>query len=151
MSLTLSGLPQNKLIHWRARRLRADATEAARPVPEHSLWRRLQAQTANGDIRTSPDADLDGIADAVDNCRYRTNPGQADAGGFGSASPPDGVGDVCQCGTVVDGGRVEPDDVLAYRQSLARGVPLSRPAGTLCSSAAARRATSCSSPCCAAG
>ena len=87
------------------------------------------------DLRTSGtslDSDLDGIANAADNCRYRANPAQQDAGGFGPTSPPDGIGDACQCGNITGSGRVDAADVLAYRQSLASGVPFAGTAATLC-------------------
>jgi len=46
-----------------------------------------------------PDADGDGVPDAIDNCRAQANPDQADANG-------DGAGDLCQpdAGTGAEGG-----------------------------------------------
>ncbi len=132
LSVTVAGLLPNTLIHWRARVLRANETGTPSANPAHGPWRRLQAQIGNGDIRTSLDADFDGVADSVDDCRYRANPGQEDTGGFGPASGPDNIGNECQCGNIAGGGRVDSADVLAYRQSLATGVPLAGTAGTLC-------------------
>jgi len=74
------------------------------------------------------DADGDGFEDAVDVCPVEPNPSQADAGGLGTASPADGVGDACQCGDVSNDGFVDVADVLALRDYLARpSVPLAAP------------------------
>jgi hypothetical protein len=39
-----------------------------------------------------------------DNCPFTANPDQADSGGIGVGSGPDGIGDACQCGDVNDDG-----------------------------------------------
>jgi hypothetical protein len=123
-------------MHWRARILYADATQPLPTHPEHGPWRRQFGLALGTDIRTSgtsPDSDFDTIADAADNCRYRANAGQGDTGGFGSASPPDGIGDACQCGNITGvNGRVDAADVLAYRQSLATGLPFTGAPATFC-------------------
>jgi len=80
------------------------------------------------------DGDCDGIADdgaaghapcasgqAVgcdDNCPYWPNPDQSDAGGIRAGSPPDGVGDACQCGDVNGDGRVSNADAVIIKRSL---------------------------------
>jgi len=64
------------------------------------------------------DDDGDGVPDASDNCRYAENPGQEDRGGVGSGSPPDGIGDACQCGDVSGDGRVTLSDALLVSRSL---------------------------------
>ena len=129
----ISGLPANELIHWRARVLRADDTGQPSPNPAHGPWRRLFAQSGNGDIRISSDVDSDGVADAADNCRYRSNPLQEDGAGFGSGTPTDGIGDECQCGNVAGGGGVDQSDVDAYRAALALpAAALPGPALTRC-------------------
>src|SRR5262245_4919655 len=56
------------------------------------------------------DADCDGFPDADDNCPYTANPGQEDAGGLGSVSLPDGIGNDCQCGDVSGDGHVTTAD-----------------------------------------
>jgi pimeloyl-ACP methyl ester carboxylesterase len=71
------------------------------------------------------DADLDDVPDAADNCA-RWNPDQADRGGLGSGSAPDGVGDACQCGDVSGDGSVTLLDGVLIARSL-----LSRPTATL--------------------
>ena len=74
------------------------------------------------------DADGDGVEDALDVCPLRADPAQSDTGGVGSAAPPDGVGDACQCGDVSNDGRVDAADTLALRQSLASpGAALAAP------------------------
>ncbi len=74
------------------------------------------------------DADGDGVEDSLDDCPFEPNSGQADAGGLGTASPADGVGDACQCGDVSDDGHVDVADALALRAFLARpSVPLAAP------------------------
>jgi len=76
----------------------------------------------------SGDADADGVEDALDVCPLEPNPGQADAGGLGTASPPDGVGDACQCGDVSDDGHVDIADAFALREFLAHpSTPLAAP------------------------
>jgi hypothetical protein len=134
LSVTVTGLPPNALLHWRARVLHAGTVGAPPPSPAHGPWRSLPIPFANEAIRTSPDADLDGVPDSIDNCRFRANPGQGDAGGFGASSGPDGIGDACQCGNVSGDGRVSPADVATYRQFLANptGAPLSADAQARC-------------------
>lgn len=64
------------------------------------------------------DADLDGIADAADNCPYAANAGQEDSGGLGTTGGPDGTGDACQCGDVTGDGRVTNADAVVILRSL---------------------------------
>jgi hypothetical protein len=65
------------------------------------------------------DWDGDGIPDQNDNCPYTPNPDQADSGGVGSGSPPDGIGDACQCGDVTNDGVVDVSDKTIFSRSLA--------------------------------
>lgn len=65
-----------------------------------------------------PDADGDGVPDASDVCPFAADPGQSDTGGVGSGSPPDGVGDACQCGDVNGDGRVTLADAVVITRSL---------------------------------
>lgn len=68
---------------------------------------------------TPPDADGDLVPDATDSCPMISNPGQQDTGGVGADSPPDGIGDACQCGDVSGDGRVTvADAVLIARSAL---------------------------------
>ena len=87
----------------------------------------------NGDIyRIGPacdvgiDSDCDGIPDdggpgdvpcatgqfegCYDNCPFAANPNQEDTAGLGDGSPPDGIGDECQCGDVNGDGAVSSED-----------------------------------------
>jgi hypothetical protein len=64
------------------------------------------------------DGDGDGALDAQDNCPARPNPSQADRGGVGAGSPPDGIGDACQCGDVNGDGRVTAADATLVTRSL---------------------------------
>jgi lysophospholipase L1-like esterase len=71
---------------------------------------------------SAQDADLDGVPDVSDNCVYVPNPLQEDAGGlFGP--PPDGIGDVCQCGDLNDDGIVDVLDAAIYERDLAGLLP----------------------------
>jgi hypothetical protein len=63
------------------------------------------------------DADADGVGDTEDNCPHVANADQADAGGVGSGSAPDGVGDACQCGDANGDGSVTLNDALAILRS----------------------------------
>ncbi len=58
------------------------------------------------------DTDADGRGDVCDNCPTRANPAQSDLGGVGPGSPPDGIGDACQCGDVNGDGRVTTVDAV---------------------------------------
>jgi len=72
-----------------------------------------------GAVCAPPDADGDGVPDASDVCPATPDPGQEDRGGVGAASPPDGVGDACQCGDVNGDGRVTlADSALVLRSRL---------------------------------
>jgi hypothetical protein len=84
---------------------------------------------ALGAAAAEGDADGDGVADAKDNCAFAANPSQADRGGVGGRSKPDGVGDACQCGDVNGDGRVTTADAAAIEASVAdpRGAILARP------------------------
>jgi lysophospholipase L1-like esterase len=69
------------------------------------------------------DADSDGVPDGSDNCVHVANPGQEDVGGlFGP--PPDGIGDVCQCGDVNDDGHINLLDAAIYQRGLANVLPV---------------------------
>jgi len=67
----------------------------------------------------APDTDGDGIPDPFDNCPYTYNPDQKDSGGVGAGSPPDGIGDACQCGDVTGDGIVDISDKTILSRSLA--------------------------------
>jgi uncharacterized repeat protein (TIGR01451 family) len=71
-------------------------------------------------VRIGPveDKDGDGLSDWLDNCPSFANPNQADVGGIGAASGPDGIGDVCQCGDVNGNGRVTTADATIVTRSL---------------------------------
>jgi hypothetical protein len=51
ISHTFTGLAGNKLYHWRARILHAPATGPIPANPPHGPWRRVDAQSLEGDIR----------------------------------------------------------------------------------------------------
>ncbi len=68
--------------------------------------------------RSQADADGDGVGDACDVCPTVADPDQADTGGVGPGSPPDGIGDACQCGDVDGDGRVTLGDALTIQRSL---------------------------------
>jgi len=134
LATTFSGLAANTLYHWRARVLYADATGPIPPNPAHGPWHRPGARAALEDVRTGTDTDGDGVPDAADNCPLVANPGQEDTGGMGPGSPPDKIGDACQCGSVAGDGHVDTTDVAAYRAALANptGAALSADAQTRC-------------------
>jgi hypothetical protein len=70
-------------------------------------------------VGAAGDADGDGVPDASDNCPYTPNADQLDTGGVGSGSPPDGIGNVCQCGDVNGNGEVTVgDSVIVLRANL---------------------------------
>jgi hypothetical protein len=64
-----------------------------------------------GDACDGPFADFDGDGEVnpADNCPFAANSGQEDAGGIGT-EPPDGIGDVCQCGDIDGNGIVDATD-----------------------------------------
>jgi hypothetical protein len=64
------------------------------------------------------DADGDSFPWSVDDCPYIANPSQSDVGGVKPGSPPDGIGDACQCGEVNNDGRVLASDVTSIRAGL---------------------------------
>ena len=132
--VTVSGLAPSTLYRWHARTLYADLTGPIPPAPAHGPWRTFESRAANGDVRASSttDSDGDGVPDAVDNCPHRANPGQEDAGGFGSDTQPDFIGDMCQCGNLAGNGRVMSDDVVAYRKFLANPATLTADARSRC-------------------
>ncbi|HTO05795.1 MAG TPA: FG-GAP-like repeat-containing protein [Myxococcota bacterium] len=134
LTTTFSGLAANTLYHWRARLLYADATGVTPAFPSHGPWHTPGARAALEDVRTGADTDGDGVPDAVDNCPLVQNPGQQDTGGLGAGSPPDKIGDACQCGSVAGDGHVDASDVAAYRAALANpsGAPLTPAAQTRC-------------------
>ena len=69
-------------------------------------------------LAAAPDSDGDGSTDDQDNCRLAFNADQADSGGVGAGSPPDGIGDACQCGDVSRDGQISLVDVVLYRRTL---------------------------------
>jgi hypothetical protein len=76
------------------------------------------------------DVDEDGVPNDRDLCALAPDPGQLDRGGIGTGSPPDGIGDACQCGDVTGDGRVTAADALAVRRALTSppAAALARPA-----------------------
>ncbi len=64
-----------------------------------------------------------------DNCPFASNPGQEDTAGLGAASPPDGIGDACQCGDVNGDGAVSSadSDIILGSQVVPPTDVLSRP------------------------
>jgi hypothetical protein len=74
----------------------------------------------------APDVDGDGTTDAADSCPAAWNRDQADRGGIGAGSAPDGIGDACQCGDVNGDGVVPVADAVLVTRSL-----LTPPAATL--------------------
>ena len=75
--------------------------------------------TATATSTVNPlDTDGDGVPDEIDNCPYASNPSQADRGGHGVGSLPDGIGDACQCGDVSGDGRVTQADSVIILRSL---------------------------------
>lgn len=67
---------------------------------------------------SGPDVDADGVPNAADNCPFVANALQDDAGGVGSTSPPNGVGDACECGDVTGDGRVTVADAATISRAL---------------------------------
>ncbi len=65
-----------------------------------------------------PDSDGDGVDDTSDDCPFAANANQADRGGVGAGSGPDGIGDACQCGDVNGDGRVTLADAVIAQRSL---------------------------------
>lgn len=72
------------------------------------------------DISTE-DTDRDGVANEFDNCPFIANASQADNGGLGFGSTPDGIGNACQCGDVTGEGQVNDTDA-AYIKRYALGL-----------------------------
>jgi hypothetical protein len=64
------------------------------------------------------DRDLDGVPDLVDNCPTTPNTDRRDRGGVGPGSPPDNIGDACQCGDANRTGFVTPEDSDDVRRFL---------------------------------
>jgi hypothetical protein len=64
------------------------------------------------------DVDDDGFLNAEDNCPHTSNPVQEDSGGIGLGSPPDDIGDACQCGDLDDDGVVTGTDLRDGREGL---------------------------------
>jgi len=65
------GLVDGALYHWRARMLYAPKSVTqpgitAPPKPARGPWRRLGAQSFEGDVRVGVDTDLDGLRDSID-------------------------------------------------------------------------------------
>jgi len=64
------------------------------------------------------DGDGDGLVDPQDNCPFTANASQTDSGGIGAGSPPDGIGNACQCGDVSGNGFVTTADATLITRSL---------------------------------
>lgn len=90
----------------------APTPAAAAGIASESTFLALRVDTP------APDADQDGVADALDHCPGVADPLQTDRGGIGAGSPPDGIGDACQCGDVTGDGRVTAADAAAIQRSL---------------------------------
>src|SRR5262245_50682349 len=70
--------------------------------------------TTAAQAQNAADFDGDGRANALDNCRYTSNPTQRD-----SSIPTDGIGDACTCGDMGADGLVDLSDVVLLRRYLA--------------------------------
>lgn len=71
------------------------------------------------------DTDRDGITNEFDNCPFVANANQADNGGLGFSTTPDGIGNACQCGDVTGEGQVnDTDAAFIKRQALGLAAPL---------------------------
>lgn len=64
------------------------------------------------------DGDADGVPNVDDNCPFLANADQADTGGVGAGSPPNGQGDLCECGDVNGDGRVTTADAALIQRAL---------------------------------
>jgi hypothetical protein len=64
------------------------------------------------------DSDGDGVEDPIDNCPFAANASQLDQGGLGTGSPPNGVGDACECGDASGDGRITLNDSVVVQRSL---------------------------------
>ncbi len=74
---------------------------------------------------SSEDTDRDGVANEFDNCPFKANADQADNGGLGFTSTPDGIGNACQCGDVTGEGQVnDTDAAFIKRHALGLSAPL---------------------------
>lgn len=74
---------------------------------------------------TMEDTDRDGILNQFDNCPWIANANQADNGGLGFSTTPDGIGNACQCGDVTGEGQVnDTDAAFIKRQALGLSSPL---------------------------
>lgn len=59
---------------------------------------------------STEDTDRDGVANQYDNCPFLANANQADNGGLGYSTAPDGIGNACQCGDVTGEGQANDTD-----------------------------------------
>ena len=74
---------------------------------------------------STEDTDRDGVANEFDNCPFVANANQADNGGLGSSTVPDGIGNACQCGDVTGEGQVnDTDAAFIKRHALGLSAPL---------------------------
>jgi hypothetical protein len=102
---------------------RNDAGEATPPSSVNGTTGTASAIAAGGVHSLAiqaqaPDADSDGVPDTSDNCPHAANADQLDTGGLGTGSPPDGIGDACQCGDVTGDGRVTSADAVVLTRAL---------------------------------
>jgi hypothetical protein len=74
---------------------------------------------------STEDTDRDGVANEFDNCPFVANASQADNGGLGFSTTPDGIGNACQCGDVTGEGQVnDTDAAFIKRHALGLSAPL---------------------------
>ncbi|MEZ4278840.1 MAG: dockerin type I domain-containing protein [Myxococcota bacterium] len=74
---------------------------------------------------STEDTDRDGVANEFDNCPFKANADQADDGGLGFVTTPDGIGNACQCGDVTGEGQVnDTDAAFIKRHALGLSAPL---------------------------
>jgi hypothetical protein len=70
-------------------------------------------------LNEAVDTDGDTIPDQDDNCQFTANIDQKDSGGVEVGSPPDGIGDACQCGDVNNDGFVTGIDAILIERAVA--------------------------------